>query len=126
MRLEKEIISYLIFGVLTTVVNIVVYFICSWFFGIQYIISNILAWFFSVLFAYITNRNWVFESRNTNILKEAILFFGGRLFSGIVDTLLMILFIDILVIDDLISKTTIAIIVIILNYIFSKLIVFTK
>lgn len=126
MKLKKELISYIIFGVLTTIVNIVVYILLSSFLGIQYIISNIAAWFFSVLFAYITNRIWVFESKNKNILKEAILFFGGRLFSGLVDTVLMIIFIDILFIDDFISKIVIAIIVIILNYILSKLIVFKK
>jgi putative flippase GtrA len=92
--------------------------------GINYLISNILAWFFSVLFAYVTNRIWVFESKSPDILKEMSLFFGGRIFSGAVDTGLMYLFIDVLMISDLISKIVVQVIVIILNYIFSKLIVF--
>lgn len=90
----------------------------------NYLISNIIAWFFSVLFAYITNRIWVFESKSPEILKEMSLFFGGRIFSGVVDTVLMYLFIDVLVIGDFISKIVVQVIVIILNYIFSKLIVF--
>ena len=61
MSLKKELILYLIFGILTTIVNIVVYLIFAKFLNIDYIISNIFAWFFSVLFAYVTNRIWVFE-----------------------------------------------------------------
>jgi putative flippase GtrA len=66
----------------------------------------------------------VFESKSPNILKEMSLFFGGRIFSGVVDMLLMYTFIDLLVLDSTISKIIVQIIVIILNYIFSKLIVF--
>jgi putative flippase GtrA len=107
------------------VVNFVTYFIFVGL-GLNYLIANALAWFFSVLFAYITNRKWVFESKSPDILKEMSLFFGGRIFSGVVDTALMYLFIDVLVLGDFISKTVVQIIVIILNYIFSKLIVFTE
>ena len=126
MNLEKELVLYVVFGALTTLVNFVVYFLFARLLGVHYIISNILAWFFSVLFAYVTNRSWVFESENTNILKEVILFFSGRIFSGVVDTGLMYLFIDILTIGDFISKIIIQVIVVVLNYVFSKLIVFKK
>lgn len=125
MRLDKELVLYVIFGTLTFFVNVIVYFFFEEVLGVNYIISNILAWFFSVLFAYITNRIWVFESKSPDILKEMSLFFGGRIFSGAVDTGLMYLFIDILLIGDFISKITVQVIVVILNYIFSKLIVFT-
>ncbi|WP_405264720.1 GtrA family protein [Methanobrevibacter sp.] len=124
MRLEKELFFYIIFGILTTLVNILVYIFFTRVFSLNYIVSNVLAWFFSVLFAYVTNRIWVFESDNENILKEIILFFSGRLFSGIVDTALMFLFIDLLLVSDSISKIVIQIIVVILNYIISKFIVF--
>jgi putative flippase GtrA len=124
MELKKEFVLYIIFGVLTAIVNIVVYFFFTKLCGVNYIISNIIAWFLSVLFAYVTNRIWVFESENTNLIKEAVLFFGGRLFSGVLDTGLMILFIDILTIGDLISKVVVQIIVVIVNYVFSKWIVF--
>ena len=124
MRLDKELVLYVIFGTLTFFVNVIVYFLFESLFGVNYIISNVIAWFFSVLFAYVTNRIWVFESKSPNILKEMSLFFGGRIFSGVVDTGLMYLFIDILTIGDLISKIVVQIIVVILNYVFSKLIVF--
>lgn len=124
MKLERELILYVVFGVLTTLVNIVVYFFFARICGINYLISNVIAWVLSVLFAYITNRIWVFESKNANILKEMSLFFGGRLFSGVVDTGLMYLFIDILSIGDFISKIVIQVIVVVLNYVISKLIVF--
>ena len=124
MKLEKELFLYVVFGVLTTLVNFIVYFLFTKIFFVHYIISNILAWFFSVLFAYVTNRLWVFESKNDNILKEAALFFGGRFFSGVVDTALMYIFIDILAVGDFISKVVIQVIVVILNYVISKLVVF--
>ena len=124
MKLGKELVFYLIFGILTTLVNIVVYLFFTKLCGVDYIISNIIAWILSVLFAYITNRIWVFESKNTNILKEVLLFFSGRLFSGVVDTSLMFLFIEVLFISDLISKIVIQVIVVILNYVISKLVVF--
>ncbi|MEE3490153.1 MAG: GtrA family protein [Methanobrevibacter sp.] len=124
MRIGKELMMYFIFGVLTTVVNFVVYLLFARFLNVNYLISNVLAWFFSVLFAYVTNRIWVFESKNSNILKEMSLFFGGRIFSGVVDTALMYLLIDILAVGDVISKIIIQVIVVILNYVISKIIVF--
>ncbi len=124
MRLDKELVLYVFFGTLTFFVNVIVYFFFEDILNVNYIISNILAWFFSVLFAYVTNRIWVFESKSQNILKEMSLFFGGRIFSGAVDTALMYIFIDVLLIGDVISKFVVQVIVVILNYIFSKLIVF--
>lgn len=125
IEIDREFILYAVFGILTFLVNFIAYFIFLGL-GINYLISNVFAWVFSVLFAYVTNRTWVFESKSPSILKEMSLFFGGRIFSGVVDTTLMYLFIDVLVIGDLISKTVVQIIVIILNYVFSKWIVFKK
>ena len=79
MRLDKELFWYVVFGTLTTIVNVVVYFALEYV-GVNYIISNIIAWFLSVLFAYVTNRIWVFESKSPDILKEMVLFFSGRIF----------------------------------------------
>ena len=124
MKLDRELVLYVVFGAFTFLVNIVTYFLFESMMGINYLVSNVLAWFFSVLFAYITNRRWVFESKSPNILKEMSLFFGGRIFSGVVDTVLMYLFIDVLVLGNTFSKIVVQIIVIVLNYVFSKLIVF--
>lgn len=126
MKIEKELLMYVIFGVLTTLVNFVVYYISARLLGINYLISNIIAWFLSVLFAYVTNRQWVFESKSPDILKECILFFSGRIFSGAVDTVLMWLFIDVLTIGDMASKIIIQVIVVVLNYVISKWVVFKK
>ena len=124
IKFDRELVLYVVFGAFTFFVNIAVYFLFEDVLGVNYLISNIIAWFFSVLFAYITNRIWVFESKSPDILKEMALFFGGRIFSGVVDTALMYLFIDVMMIGDAISKIVVQIIVIVLNYIFSKLIVF--
>lgn len=124
MKLDRELVLYVVFGTFTFFVNIIVYFLFENVFGVNYLISNVIAWFFSVLFAYVTNRIWVFESKSPDILKEMSLFFGGRIFSGVVDTALMYLFIDVMTIGDDISKIIVQVIVIILNYVFSKLIVF--
>lgn len=124
MKLDRELVLYVVFGTFTFFVNIIVYFFFASLLCVNYLISNVLAWFFSVLFAYVTNRRWVFESRDPNILKEAALFFGGRIFSGVIDTALMYLFIDVMFIGDEISKFVVQVIVVILNYVFSKLIVF--
>lgn len=125
MKIEKELFWYVVFGVLTTAVNIAVYFVLTRL-GINYLASNVLAWFFSVLFAYVTNRKWVFESKSPNVLKECVLFFSGRIFSGVIDTGLMWLFIDVLAIGDVISKIVIQVIVVVLNYVISKWVVFNE
>ena len=123
----KEIILYLIFGVLTTAVNIVVYFICSRFLHLEVLSSNIIAWLLSVLFAYFTNRKFVFKSKAeeiSTILKECINFFLGRLGTGILDTVIMFVSVDLLAFKDVVMKVLSNIIVIVLNYLISKLLVF--
>jgi putative flippase GtrA len=126
IKLDRELILYVVFGAFTFFVNLISYFFFANILNINYLISNAIAWFLSVLFAYVTNRTWVFESKSPKILKEMSLFFGGRIFSGVVDMVLMYTFIDLLVFDDTISKIVVQIIVIVLNYIFSKLIVFKE
>jgi putative flippase GtrA len=122
----KQIILYLFFGILTTAVNIGAYLLFTRIFYIDYILSNILAWFISVVFAYITNRIWVFESKRNNILLEFLLFTNGRILSGSMDSILLYIFVGLLIWDDLISKIIIGIMVVITNYLFSKLIVFKE
>ncbi|MBE6153711.1 MAG: GtrA family protein [Firmicutes bacterium] len=115
---------YGIFGVLTTLVNIFVYFILVRVFNFHYLISTIISWIISVLFAYFTNKKYVFESKGNNYLKEIFAFIGFRILSGIIEIVLMYLFVDTLTFDDLISKVITNIVVVLLNYIFSKLFVF--
>lgn len=127
---NKEIINYLIFGVLTTVVSFVVYFIFAKVFKIDSVISNGISWFFSVLFAFITNKLYVFESKEMGkktLLKEVISFYLARLFTGVVcDLGVFALMVKVFKINDVLSKLVIQVIVTILNYVFSKLIIFNK
>lgn len=120
----KEVIMYLIFGVLTTVVNIVVYYIMADMLQVHYMISNIIAWFLSVLFAYVTNRKYVFESKSQHILKEMVSFFGARLATGIMDMVFMWIFVGFSLLPDFVAKVITNVFVIIANYILSKLVVF--
>lgn len=127
---NKEIINYLIFGVLTTVVSFVVYFIFAKVFKIDEVISNVISWFFSVLFAFVTNKLYVFESKETGkktLLKEIISFYLARLFTGVVcDLGVFALMVKTFKINDVLSKLVTQVIVIILNYVLSKLFVFKQ
>ena len=125
----KDLIPYVIFGVLTTAVNVAVYALCARIFGLSTVVSTVIAWVAAVLFAYITNRKWVFHSKATGaaaILKEIASFFICRLLTGILDVGIMKLFVDILGFDDVIVKAASNVIVIILNYVASKLVIFKK
>lgn len=125
----KEIINYLIFGVLTTAVNFIVYLVCAKLFHIDEVVSNVIAWFLSVLFAYVTNKIYVFESKSVEknvLMKEIVSFFGCRLFSGIMDIILFSICVKAIHMNDMIAKIIISVLVVILNYIFSKLIIFKK
>lgn len=124
----KEIIMYLIFGILTTLVNIVSFYImdkCN----INLYVNNTIAWILSVLFAYITNKLFVFESKSLEpkvVLKEGLSFFGFRLISYFMDMFCIFIMVDVFSINKMISKIVGNIIVIIANYIFSKLFIFRK
>lgn len=125
----KSIFFYLVFGVGTTVVNIVSYALFARIFGFDTIVSNILAWILAVAFAYITNKLWVFESKCTEIkeiMNELIKFISCRLLTGIIDLLIMFVFVDLLLFNDIIIKCISNIIVIILNYVASKIFIFKK
>lgn len=127
----KEIINYLIFGFLTTVISLAAYYISVCTFlnpnnKIELQIANIISWIFGVTFAYITNRKYVFNSKENKILNEILKFCSARLSTLIVDMLLMYILVSKLCFNDKIIKPIVSIIVIILNYILSKLIVFKK
>ncbi len=126
--LNRETISYLFFGVLTTLVNYITYELCKWF-GIHYTASTVIAWVLAVAFAYITNKLYVFESKSFEksvLIKEISAFVGCRLFSGLCDLGFMILAVEFLSIHDSLAKLLSNIVVIIINYIFSKLFIFKK
>lgn len=126
----KEVVSYLIFGVLTTIVSLGVYYILTHtclnpYNGIELQISNIISWIVSVTFAYITNKRFVFHSKNKKV-KEIVSFYTSRLLTLFIDMIMMFIFVSILNFNDSIIKIVSQIVVIILNYIISKFIVFKE
>ena len=125
----KFIILYGIFGVLTTVINIGVFGVLYSGLGVSNVISNVIAWVISVLFAFITNKLWVFESKNFNFklfVKELGSFTVCRVATGVLDLVIMFVGVDLLKGPAIILKITSNIIVIILNYVMSKIFVFKK
>ena len=127
----KEIINYLIVGGLTTVISLAVYYLSVLTFlnpnnSIQLQIANILSWIAGVTFAYFTNRIFVFESKNTNKIKEATKFVSSRITTLLLDMFIMWLFVTTLHLNDKIIKLISQILVIVGNYILSKLFVFKK
>lgn len=124
----REGLLYLFFGGCTTLVNIISFAVLRCF-NIGKYFSNGLAWIISVLFAFITNKLFVFESKSKNIstlLKECFSFFGFRLLSLGFDMGFMYLMTDILSINELIAKIVSNVFVVIINYVFSKLFIFKK
>lgn len=125
----KKQILYLFFGGLTTLTNILTYYIFYDILNFGNVISNIIGWIIAVLFAYLTNRKYVFESKRKGFKRiaiESIYFFGCRLATGALDIIIMYISVDILNLNNIICKLTSNIIVIILNYIISKLYIFKK
>ncbi len=123
---NEELWNYLIIGALTTVVSIGSYSIFSKLLKINYLISNVLSWIVSVIFAYFTNRWFVFHSKEKKKFKEFMAFISSRLLTLLLDSGLMIVGVDYLKIDDLVTKILVQIVIVISNYILSKLIVFKK
>ena len=129
----KEIIKYGIFGVLTTILNIGTYVVLSQWFNINIAIANIIAWAVGVIFAFVTNKLIVFESKNTDkrtVLREFQQFVSARLATGAMDEAIVV--IGSIIVDENIHQDTynlaikIAsnILIIVLNYVFSKLFIF--
>ena len=128
---HKEGINYLIFGALTTVLSLVVYYILTMTFlspenAFQLQVANILSWIVGFLFAYVTNRKFVFESNNNNVFKEFISFFLSRISTLLLDMLIMFIFVTILKFNNQIMKLVSQILVILSNYILSKCFVFKR
>jgi len=129
IKKHKESILYLIFGGLTFLVNMITYVLFTRVVKADVLVSNCIAWIVAVLFAYITNKFFVFESKETDfkyILKEFRAFVGCRLFSGVVELGIIFVMATLMGINDLFVKIVTNIVVIVLNFIFSKLIIFKK
>lgn len=124
-----EYILYIVFGILTTVVNFITYFIFTKAIGFTTVTSNLIATAISIIFAYITNKIFVFNSKRNSIgelITELVKFVGARIFTGLLDTLFVFIGVDCIKANDFVIKTISCIIVVLLNYIISKAIIFNK
>ena len=125
----RSFILYAVFGVFTTVVNLVVYHLCYYEAGMSNLLSNVFAWVMAVTFAYLTNKSWVFESKSWSwsVLRvEVPAFVSCRLATGIMDLAIMYISVDILGWHAMLMKFLSNVLVILLNYVFSKLVIFKK
>ena len=150
----REIITYIIFGVLTTAVNLVTFYIFKKIFisigwegvfnkllgsagwdkalellgsGTDYLDATVIAWTVAVIFAFVTNKLIVFESKSWKPAvagKEFVGFIGARLFSRLVELVFMFVMVTLLKWNDFVAKFIVQVIVVILNYVFSKLLIF--
>lgn len=133
---HREMVTYLIFGVLTTVVNYVVYWLCTLILtpdiflrDKNYLVSNVICWIAAVAFAYVTNKLFVFESRSWKpavVVREVAAFVGARLLSLVFDMGIMFVCVSLVGMNEFIAKLFSQVVVVILNYIFSKLFIFRR
>ncbi len=120
---------YALFGVLGTVINILIFAFLTEKCGVYYMVSNVIAWLFSIIFAFLTNKNWVFESNSWKIsvvLKESVQFTVARIGTCVFDMGYMFVAVSILDSDKTISKIIANALVVILNYILSKVWIFKR
>ena len=125
----KEVINYLFFGVLGVIINISIFYIFDSVLSIHHMVSNLVAFIVAVLFAYVTNKLFVFDSKNfskEHLKKEMKSFLGLRLVSGGFDMLFLYLLIDVIYMPNLPSKIVTTFVSVVINYCFSKFIVFKR
>ena len=125
----RDVIVYLVFGVLTTVVNYIVYLPCYNVLGLSGSASNAIAWVGAVVFAYLTNKPFVFRSHDWSaktVIPELTKFVGCRVGSGVLETAIIFLTVDLLGWNGNVMKLLTSVLVVVLNYIGSKLLVFKK
>ena len=123
----RDVIPYLFFGVCTTLVNMAAYWASAYPLGLSVAASTVIAWILAVLFAYVTNRRWVFRSSArtaAEITREMASFFSCRLATGLLDLGCMFLFVDVLGWNDILIKALDNVLVVVLNYVASKLLIF--
>lgn len=129
VKTHREVLTYLIFGVLTTLVNYAVYLPLYNWAGFSATLSNAIAWVVAVAFAFLTNKPFVFESHDWSaktVMPELTKFVGCRIGSGLAETAIIFLSVDLLQWNGNLWKLLTSVLVVILNYVASKLLVFKK
>lgn len=125
----KEPILYLFFGGVTTLVNILVFYVCRRFLSLELGLANVIAWIIAVLVAFLTNKLFVFESKAMDmrtLIREGAKFFGARLATLIMETAFLYLTVQVLHWPEMLMKIIANILVIVANYVLSKLIIFKR
>ncbi len=125
---NRETVTYLIFGVLTTLVNYIVYYGLE-LLGVDYKIAEVAAWIISVIFAFFTNKKYVFLSTDYDrhtLLDEFWKFTAGRILTFLFEFAFLLITVERFHLDDRIMKLAASVVVVILNYVFSKLFIFNK
>ncbi len=125
----KSVWTYIFFGICTTAVNVFTYWLCSEILLMANILAVVVAWLVAVSFAFFTNKLWVFNSKSMNyniLLYELWTFYTCRLLTGVVDVVIMYIAVDILARDAVLWKTLADIIIIIVNFIASKYVIFIR
>ena len=129
LKKHEEVVSYLFFGGLTTVVNYLVYLPCYNLLGFSGTVSNVIAWIAAVAFAYLTNKPFVFKSHDWSaktVLPELTKFVGCRVGSGLLEPAIIFVTVDLLGLNGNLIKVATSVLVVVLNYVASKLVVFRK
>ena len=128
-RKHRMLTAYILWGIITTLVNLITYFVCTNLLRWDYLLSNLTAWILAVLFAFFVNKILVFHAGNwqkSAVFSELGKFIGARVFSFLAESFLLWLGVSVMKISDGIVKIVVGIIVIAMNYIFSKLLIFKK
>ncbi|RGT10451.1 GtrA family protein [Agathobacter rectalis] len=125
----KELLLYLFFGGLSFIVSIATYALFNVGMNINELIANVLSWIITVMFAFLTNRVWVFQSTTNGVaefVKQMLVFYSGRVITLVVEEVILLVFITWLGFNSMLIKVIAQVIVILLNYVISKLVVFRK
>lgn len=126
---NKEVIRYLFFGGLAFLVSVGTFWLFDVVLGIGELIANVFSWIITVTFAFITNKLWVFEAETDgckNFLKQMVSFFAGRIATLVIEEGILFAFITLMGMPSLLIKIAAQVVVIVLNYVISKLLVFGK
>lgn len=121
MKQYREQWTYLVVGVCTTVINYIIYFALNGL-GVYYIVSNVLAWTGAVAFAYFANGTWVYRSTSRRGVREAAAFVASRLFSLGLETLLLLLMVELGHVEQNLAKLLVAVVTVVVNYFTGKLV----
>lgn len=122
----KELILYIFFGGLTTFISLVVYTFSYVALGLHEQIANVLSWLLAVLFAYVTNRIWVFEKNGVGFIKQMLLFYEGRVLTLFIESGILFVCVGIFQMDAILIKWLNQVLILVLNFVISKFLIFKR